>query len=57
MASIETGNADRDAHLRAVPTSSTPSASEIRYASTRIEHVEGGTYRVTGEPTIKDIDA
>jgi polyisoprenoid-binding protein YceI len=55
VASIETGNADRDEHLRGPDFFDAERFPEIRYASTRIEHVEGGTYRVTGELTIKDV--
>jgi polyisoprenoid-binding protein YceI len=54
VATIETGNADRDEHLRGPDFFDTEHYPEIRYASTRIEHVEGGTYRVTGELTIKN---
>ena len=53
-ASIDTGNADRDAHLRSPEFFDAERYPEIRFASTRIEHVEGGTYRVFGDLTIKD---
>jgi polyisoprenoid-binding protein YceI len=55
VASIDTGNAERDAHLRSPDFFDAERYPEITYESTRIEHVEGGTYRVTGELTIKDV--
>jgi polyisoprenoid-binding protein YceI len=55
VASIDTGNPERDAHLRSPDFFDAERYPEIHYASTRIRHVEGGTYRVTGELTIKDI--
>jgi polyisoprenoid-binding protein YceI len=54
VASIETGNADRDEHLRGLDFFDVEHYPEIRYASTRVEHVDGGTYRVTGDLTIKN---
>jgi polyisoprenoid-binding protein YceI len=55
VASIDTGNAERDAHLRSPDFFDAERYPEIRYESTAIEHVEGGTYRVTGDLTIKDV--
>ncbi|MEA2179375.1 MAG: hypothetical protein QOG77_2672, partial [Solirubrobacteraceae bacterium] len=55
VASIETGNADRDAHLRSPEFFDAERHPEIRFSSTRIEHVEGGTYRVTGDLTMKGV--
>ena len=55
VASIDTGNAERDAHLRSPDFFDVERYPEIRYESTGIEHVEGGTYRVTGDLTIKDV--
>jgi polyisoprenoid-binding protein YceI len=54
-ASIDTGNEDRDAHLRSPEFFDAERYPEITFASTSIEHVEGGTYRVTGDLTIKDV--
>jgi polyisoprenoid-binding protein YceI len=54
-ASIDTGNADRDGHLRSADFFDAERHPEIRFASTRIEHVEGGGYRVSGDLTIKDV--
>ncbi len=55
VASIDTGNAERDAHLRSAEFFAAERYPEIRFASTRIQHVEGGEYRVSGELTIKDV--
>jgi polyisoprenoid-binding protein YceI len=55
VASIDTGSADRDAHLLSADFFDAARYPKILYASTRIEHVEGGRYRVTGELTIKDV--
>ena len=54
-ASIDTGNEDRDAHLRSPEFFDAERYPNITFASTRIEHVEGGVYRVTGDLTIKDV--
>jgi polyisoprenoid-binding protein YceI len=54
-ASIDTGNEERDAHLRSPEFFDAERYPEITFASTRIAHVEGGLYRVTGDLTIKDI--
>jgi polyisoprenoid-binding protein YceI len=54
-ASIDTGNDERDAHLRSADFFDAERYPDITFASTRIEHVEGGTYRVTGDLTIKDV--
>ena len=55
VASIDTGNAERDAHLRSADFFDAERHPEIRFASTRIQHVEGGDYRVSGELTIKGV--
>jgi polyisoprenoid-binding protein YceI len=55
VASIDTGNADRDAHLRSPDFFDAEHYPEIRFESTRIRHVEGGAYVVTGELTIKGV--
>jgi polyisoprenoid-binding protein YceI len=54
-ASVDTGNDDRDAHLRGPEFFDAEHYPDITYRSTSIAHVEGGTYRVTGELTIKDV--
>jgi polyisoprenoid-binding protein YceI len=55
VASIDTGNADRDAHLKSPDFFDVERYPEIRFVSTRIKHVEGGTYRLAGDLTIKDV--
>jgi polyisoprenoid-binding protein YceI len=54
-ASVDTGNEDRDAHLRGPDFFDAEHYPEITYRSTRIAHVEGGTYRVAGDLTIRDV--
>src|SRR3954451_16123656 len=55
VASIDTGNADRDAHLRSPEFFDAERYPQATFASTRIEHIEGGRYRVTGDLTLKDV--
>src|SRR3954469_3812455 len=55
VASIDTGHADRDAHLRSPEFFDAERFPQATFESTRIEHVEGGRYLVTGELTIKDV--
>jgi polyisoprenoid-binding protein YceI len=52
-ASVDTGNADRDAHLRGPDFFDSERYPEMRFESTRIQHVDGGLYEVTGDLTIK----
>ncbi|MDX6601341.1 MAG: hypothetical protein QOF13_543 [Solirubrobacterales bacterium] len=54
VASIDTNNADRDAHLLSPDFFDAERYPEIRFESTAIEHVVLGTYRVAGDLTIKD---
>ena len=54
VASIDTGEADRDAHLRSTDFFDAEHYPDIVFESTRIEHVEGGMFRVVGDLTIKD---
>lgn len=54
VASIDTGQADRDAHLRSADFFDAEHYPDITFESTRIEHVEGGMFRVAGELTIRD---
>ena len=53
--SIDTRNADRDAHLRSNDFFSMDIYPEIRFSSTEVEHVDDTTYRVTGDLTIKGV--
>jgi polyisoprenoid-binding protein YceI len=55
VASIDTGNPDRDAHLRGPDFFDAERYPEITYESTRVEHIEGGTYKITGELTIRGV--
>jgi polyisoprenoid-binding protein YceI len=55
VASIDTGNAERDEHLRSPDFFDAEHYPQIRFESTRIAHVEGGTYNVWGDLTIKDV--
>ncbi len=55
VASIDTGNAERDEHLRSPDFFDADRYPEIRFESTRVAHVEGGTYNVWGNLTIKDV--
>jgi polyisoprenoid-binding protein YceI len=52
-ASIDTGNADRDAHLRSADFLDVETHPEILFASTGVEQIESDVYRVTGDLTIK----
>jgi polyisoprenoid-binding protein YceI len=53
VASIDTGNADRDAHLRSEDFFDVARYPEARFESTRIEHIDGGRYRLAGDLTIR----
>src|SRR5437660_3851770 len=53
--SIDTGNADRDAHLRGNDFFDMENHPEIRFASTAVEPTGDDTYRVTGDLTIKGV--
>jgi polyisoprenoid-binding protein YceI len=54
VASIDTGNSDRDAHLRSPEFFDAERWPEATFNSTRVEHVEGGVFRVIGDLTIRD---
>jgi polyisoprenoid-binding protein YceI len=53
-ASIDTGHADRDAHLRSPEFFDAERYPEIRYESTSVEHLGGNVHRIMGDLTIKD---
>jgi polyisoprenoid-binding protein YceI len=55
VATINTGSPDRDAHLRSPDFFDADRYPRITFDSTRIQWVEGGTYRVWGNLTIKDV--
>jgi polyisoprenoid-binding protein YceI len=54
-ASIDTRNADRDAHLRSNDFFDMENHPEIRFVSTAVEQLDADSYRVTGDLTIKGI--
>jgi polyisoprenoid-binding protein YceI len=54
-ASITTGQDQRDAHLRTSDFLDVESFPRMTFTSTAVERVDGDTYRVTGDLTIKDV--
>jgi polyisoprenoid-binding protein YceI len=54
-ASIDTRNADRDAHLRSNDFFDMDNYPEIGFVSTSVEALDDTTYRVTGDLTIKGV--
>ncbi len=54
-ASIDTRNADRDAHLRSNDFFDMDTYPQITFTSTAVEAVGAGQYRVTGDLTIKGV--
>jgi polyisoprenoid-binding protein YceI len=54
-ASIDTGVADRDAHLRSPDFLDVETYPELTFRSTEVEQLDEDTYRVTGDLTIKDV--
>jgi polyisoprenoid-binding protein YceI len=54
-ASIDTGVADRDAHLRSPDFLDVETYPELTFSSTEVEQLDEDTYRVTGDLTIKDV--
>jgi polyisoprenoid-binding protein YceI len=53
-ASLNTGSAPRDAHLRSADFFDAEQHPSITFRSTSIEHVSGDDYRVTGDLTIRE---
>ena len=53
--SVLTDNEQRDAHLRSNDLLGTERFPEIRFESTRIEHVDGSRHTIAGELTIKEV--
>jgi polyisoprenoid-binding protein YceI len=51
--SIDTGNADRDNHLRSNDFFDMETYPEIHFVSTSVEKVDADNYKVTGDLTIK----
>lgn len=54
-ASIDTRNADRDAHLRSNDFFDMDNYPEIGFVSTSVEALDDTTYQVTGDLTIKGV--
>jgi polyisoprenoid-binding protein YceI len=54
-ASVDTRNADRDAHLRSNDFFDMENHPEIRFVSTAVDQVDTDNYRVTGDLTIKGV--
>ncbi len=55
VASVDTRSADRDAHLRSGDFFDVEKYPTITFRSTKIDAVDAGTLRVTGDLTIKDV--
>jgi polyisoprenoid-binding protein YceI len=55
VASIETGNTDRDAHLRTGDFFDAPNHPKITFKSTSIELKDAGEYTVHGDLTIRGV--
>jgi polyisoprenoid-binding protein YceI len=53
--SIDTRNADRDAHLRSNDFFDMDTYPEIRFVSTSVEKVDDDNFQVTGDLTVKDV--
>ena len=54
-ASISTGNADRDAHLRSADFFDVETFPEIGFVATGVSRVDATTWQVTGDLTIKGV--
>ena len=52
-ASIDTGNGDRDAHLRSADFLDVETYPALTFTSTAVEQLDDDVYRVTGDLTIK----
>ncbi len=55
VGSIDTNVPDRDAHLRSDDFLNAEKFPTITFRSTKVEHVEGDRWRVTGDLTIRDV--
>ena len=54
-ASISTGNADRDGHLRSADFFDVETFPEIGFVATDVARVDAATWQVTGDLTIKGV--
>ncbi|PRH77820.1 polyisoprenoid-binding protein [Streptomyces solincola] len=55
IASIDTGSADRDNHLRSADFFDAEQFPAMTFRSTRAEALGGQDYRITGDLTVKDV--
>ncbi|MDQ1374423.1 MAG: hypothetical protein QOJ09_1761 [Actinomycetota bacterium] len=55
VASLDTGNADRDGHLRSPDFFDAAQYPTIRFRSTKVEAGKSGTWDVTGDLTVRDV--
>jgi polyisoprenoid-binding protein YceI len=55
VASVDTRNAQRDAHLRTNDFFDAPTYPQITFTSTAVEQIDGAQFAVTGDLTIKDV--
>jgi polyisoprenoid-binding protein YceI len=55
LASVDTGNADRDAHLRSADFFDVEKHPTMTFVSTSVEEADKGEFKVAGDLTIKGI--
>ena len=55
VASLDTGNPDRDAHLRSAEFFNAEQYPTISFRSTNVEATADGTWAVTGDLTVRDV--
>ncbi|MEU5212187.1 YceI family protein [Streptomyces sp. NPDC020742] len=55
IASIDTGIADRDGHLRSADFFDAETYPRMTFRSTAAERVDGDRYRITGDLTLRDV--
>ena len=55
VASLDTGNPDRDAHLRSADFFNAEQYPTISFRSTNVEATAAGTWAVTGDLTVRDV--
>lgn len=53
--SVDTNSEQRDGHLRSPDFFDTDTYKQIRFVSTRVEPVDGDTWKLVGELTIRDV--
>ncbi|MFB6980823.1 YceI family protein [Streptomyces scopuliridis] len=55
IASVDTGMADRDGHLRSADFFDAETFPKMFFRSTKVEQLDAETYRLTGDLSIKDV--